>query len=86
MTASLGETLAEERRALGLLQKEVAAALGYSKGHLSDIEQGRRKFPVDRLGRLPRSLRIALGRRIIADFESKIAHVEKVIAEEGAEA
>jgi transcriptional regulator with XRE-family HTH domain len=83
MTATLGEALAVERRALGFLQSDVAQAMGISVTYLSDIEQGRRKFPTARLGKLPLPLRASLGRRIIADYKSEISNVRKIISAKG---
>ena len=49
---TLGQVLKERRRALGFTQRELADRLGVKAGHITHLENGRRRPSLSLLGRL----------------------------------
>jgi|SRR5579862_278848 transcriptional regulator with XRE-family HTH domain len=49
---TLGQVLKQRRRALGFTQRELADVLGVKAGHITHLENGRRRPSLSLLGRL----------------------------------
>jgi transcriptional regulator with XRE-family HTH domain len=63
------ELLSSNRRAAGIKQRDLAAAIGISPQYLSDLENGRREVPGPLLAKLPQPIRAPIVRARIAELE-----------------
>jgi transcriptional regulator with XRE-family HTH domain len=57
---NLGKRIRDRRKELGMTQKELAAAVGLTQGHVSRIEQGKQDLTLSQVRRFERVLGVAL--------------------------
>jgi transcriptional regulator with XRE-family HTH domain len=65
------ETLRKARIAANVSQRELAELIGLTPQFLSDIERGRREFPVQRLADLPNPIRTAVVKAALEELDEK---------------
>lgn len=72
---TIGETLLLARRRANLSQAALARDMGISAAFVSMIENQKKRFPVDRLERLPREIRGAVIDALVAQKEAEIVQL-----------